>query len=1378
MIGGRLYTTILLRRDVAKTKLWADLEPNLSNFRARLQEIFATIEPTTEISEAKTEDNLIIPILTELGWLDYDRQIPADEKHRTDIPDLLLFDNAEDKKTALPNQGAEAYRHGLTFLEVKKWQRMLDRNWATEREVKFDDPEVPSSQMLRYMSAVARASNYNIEFSMLSNGRQWRIYWNRARSKAEEYFEVDLPVLLGLTNYDGGENILGELPGIPAIEPGSDHALMLFYVLFNRRAFASTQGRMNFLEEMVLVARNWEQRVSEQLAHTILTETFPRLVRDMARADELANPGDEEWLEELRIGAMILLYRLLFVIYAEDRGLLPMDNPYYFQYSLRNVRKEIDSKSQKNTKWSKEISSIYPSLRLVFNAIDKGSSELKIPSYNGGLFDESNFPIVDRIKLSDFDSAALIQALSVSRESDDTKQEKIWLNFRDLSVQHLGGIYENLLEKRLVLRDGIIAVEKSIFSRKDSGSYYTPEILVQLVIDQTVGELVQEKIQNFADAVAIGQDNTELAKIDPAIAILDLKICDPAMGSGHFLVSLVDYLCDKIIEAMTEVERQKPGYKSHLATEVNELRKNIIDEAAKFNVQLDDKTLDDKQIVRRFVLKRNVYGVDKNPMAVDLAKVSLWLHSFTIGAPLSFLDHHIICGDSLFGEWVGDLLDKSDLFIHDLVKQSLAAIPEMMAIETTPDASVADVKFSSEHYLNVRAKTKRLARLLDLVHIKKWLSDKSQMGKVQHIIDNPDYGRFKPGDKSILEKYLEDEPQTGDNVFNQAFATVRQLQRSEHFTHWQIAFPGVWTDWGQKQKIGGFDAVIGNPPWDRMKLQQVEWFAERDMKIASQPRASDRKKLIDAEKNKKTVLYKEYLAANQQTETASEIARHSKDYKLLSGGDINIYSLFVERAQSLTHAKGMIGLVTPSGIYADHTASRFFKSISTTGRLKSLFDFENRAYNIIDENKRTDEKPQTRFFPDVHPQFKFCVINFGGPKRTFAAIKCGFMLTAIDVLSTKEKPKDVLKHERVLSYTAQDFDLFNPNTGTAAIIYNQRILDITRAIFAKNNIINRHLAEGEVKPYPIKQKTLFHMTNDSGLFKTKAELISDGFYFTNKNVMKKGKIEYSPLYVGKMIHHFDHRFNSVGVNPDNLHVNANSIPTTQSQHQDPKFNVTPQYWVNKDDYLELTQGLKYYLGFRDITNATNERTMIATVIPAYPCGNKIPLLMPMENVENYSEICAFLSANFSSFMFDFCARVKVQGTNINWYILEQLPVIPPDMYQRKFGELTAGELVTNHVVELTYTAHDLEDFARDLGYGGPPFAWDVERRRHLRARLDALYFHLYGLSYDDAAYVMTTFPIVQKNDEAEFNGHFLTRDLILAYYNALAAGDAESVIQF
>ena len=268
------------------------------------------------------------------------------------------------------------------------------------------------------------------------------------------------------------------------------------------------------------------------------------------------------------------------------------------------------------------------------------------------------------------------------------------------------------------------------------------------------------------------------------------------------------------------------------------------------------------------------------------------------------------------------------------------------------------------------------------------------------------------------------------------------------------------------------------------------------------------------------------------------------------------------------------------------------------------------------------------------------------------------------------------------------------------------------------------------------------------------------------------------LYEGKMVQAFDHRAASVVVNPQNLNRPAQPRETTEDEHANPNWLPDPQFWVGEQD-IELPDGLNWSIGFKHVSSPTNVRTMIACAVPFAGCGNSFPVLLPTsdheEHVQAYKEVAHAVLGNLNALAFDFAARQKLQGQNLNLFVVEQIPVLSLDAYHRRFGDRTAADLVRDHVLRLTYTAHDMAPFARDLGHHGPPFSWDEEDRRHLRARLDALYFHLYGLTRDDAAYILSTFPIVRRQDKAAY-GSFRTKDLVLAYMNTLAAGDAETLV--
>ena len=471
---------------------------------------------------------------------------------------------------------------------------------------------------------------------------------------------------------------------------------------------------------------------------------------------------------------------------------------------------------------------------------------------------------------------------------------------------------------------------------------------------------------------------------------------------------------------------------------------------------------------------------------------------------------------------------------------------------------------------------------------------------------------------------------------------------------------------------------------------------------------------------------------------------------MLSGGDINLYSLFVERAMSLIKPDGFVGLLTPSGIYADKTAARFFKSVSTSGRVGGLFDFENRKI----------------FFKDVHASFKFCALIFGGEARRFDETKCAFFLHDTETIHDED---------RCFPLAPEDFTRVNPNTGTAPIFRTRRDADITRRIYERHPVLVDHSGGEERKVWPVKYVRMFDMANDSQLFRTAKQLEAEGFYPVEGNHWKRGEELYLPLYQGRMIHQFDHRANSVIFNSENIHNPYLSEEVSEEQHADPTYLPRTQYWVPASDVEPIVpQARGWTIAFRRIARSTDVRTLIAAIIPQVGCGDPLPVLLPSEGRLN-SRAAACLLANLNSFSLDYISRQKVQATHLDWYTVEQLPVIAPADYDRPFGATTARDLVCEHVLRLTYTAHDMAPFARDLGYDGPPFVWNEEERRHLRARLDALYFHLYGLTKEDAEYVLDTFPIVRKEDKAAF-GRYRTRDLILAYMNALSAGDPESVV--
>ena len=378
-------------------------------------------------------------------------------------------------------------------------------------------------------------------------------------------------------------------------------------------------------------------------------------------------------------------------------------------------------------------------------------------------------------------------------------------------------------------------------------------------------------------------------------------------------------------------------YVSPLVARVAAIRRDIIQRAQAANWVLDAAQLTDQAIIRRMVLKRCIYGVDKNPLTVELAKVSLWLHSFTVGAPLSFLDHHLRYGDSLLGlrvsEGIGELRQLAGLSVGSALAGAEAATRGMQQIEALSDADIAEVRESAVLFRGVEDTTADLRGLLDFLSGLAWLTagmkKKERAAFVLPLIEV-----LENTDDADRLRLLAQGPAPHQHA-------AKAIAERERFLHWEVAFPGVWHGWQNAQPQGGFDAVIGNPPWDRIKLQEVEWFATRDRKLALAPTAAARRQGIKRLRNQGAPLAAAFDAAKERADTLGKLVRGSGHYPLLGGGDINLYSLFVERAMSLTKPDGLVGLLTPSGIYADKTAARFFKTVSTKGRVSGLFDFEN-----------------------------------------------------------------------------------------------------------------------------------------------------------------------------------------------------------------------------------------------------------------------------------------------------------------------------------------------------------------------------------------------------------------------------------------------------
>lgn len=603
--------------------------------------------------------------------------------------------------------------------------------------------------------------------------------------------------------------------------------------------------------------------------------------------------------------------------------------------------------------------------------------------------------------------------------------------------------------------------------------------------------------------------------------------------------------------------------------------------------------------------------------------------------------------------------------------------------------------------------------------------------------------RVKASDSGFIEPITNDDlhsvQETGTLPFAAQEAEVLRLSALYNWFHPHLEFPLV-------RERGGFDLVIGNPPWEHTELKEKEWFAQRRPVIALAPTGAIRKRMIDELEDTDPAFYRDFLDARRMQDGISHFASASGRFPLCGRGRINTYALFAELNRSSIGPRGRVGCIVPSGIATDDTTKNFFAALCDQKQLVSLFDIENKG---------------KIFFPDVDSRFKFCLLTLSGAATPTNAAQFVFFA---------HSEADLSDETRRFSLSPEDIALLNPNTRTAPIFRTAYDAELTKAIYRRVPVLI-HEADAAGNAWGISfRQGLFNMTSDSGLFRTREEMEETGATLKGniwempiveeevpepEEELQGPKLTALPLYEAKMLHHYDHRWATYDENGDTRDV-------TLAEKQNPEYAVSPRYWV-ETKHVQARLGGKWdkdwLLGFRNITNTTNERTLVASIIPRVAVGHSAPLIF----TEHGPKETACLLANLVSFVLDYCTRQKVGGTNMTFGYFQQFPVLPPSIYEgaRSWtGEQTLRDWVCERVVELCYTARDLEPFARDCGVEGEPFAWNPARRFELRCQLDAAFFALYGLGREEAAYVLDTFPIARRKDEANW-GEYRTKRRVL-----------------
>jgi hypothetical protein len=1032
-----------------------------------------------------------------------------------------------------------------------------------------------------------------------------------------------------------------------------------------------------------------------------------------------ANTALRSDLDEGRIDAgdlqraiLRLVYRLLFCFVAEDRDLLldpvaPPDTRQRYQdwFSTARLRRTAARRRGDNH------ADLWQALTLVLDGLGKeeGCPQLGLPGL-GGIFEDGPADVTTGAQLSNRHLLAAVRHLCVIAPTGGGPRRMV--DYRHLGAEELGGVYESLLEyvpRADPVSRGFTLESLAGNDRKKTGAYYTPSSLTDCLLDTALDPLLDR---------ADGDP-------DPEAALLALTVCDPACGSGHFLVAAARRIAGRL--ATVRADGAEPS-------------------------------LDDLATAMHDVVARCIYGVDLNPMAAELAKVSLWLEGLKPGAPLSLLDAHIKVGNALLGTTPALLAagipddafapiegddrkvtaalkkrNKADhLGVLSLFDENGIAVPrgelaaQAAAIDALPATRLADVHIAARRLRDLDdAPEMRHARLLADAWCAAFVLPKAAG---QPELTQADLTRLSRSEdaaqRNILDQLLVD--------------AIQDAQQRYRFFHWHLEFPQIFTPpaTGMSDPVtgwtGGFDCVIGNPPWERVKLQEQEWFATRLPAIVEAPSAAARKRLIVQLEEDRPELHAEFLTAHRQAEGESHLIRSSGRYPLSGRGDINTYAIFAETDRSLLGPTGRLGVILPTGIATDSSTQHFFKDLVASGNLLAFFGFYDRK--------------QIFKGADVHG---FGLLILDGRSIRNRTFEFSFFVRSLE---------DFRRDSARFSLTAEEITLLNPNTGTCPVFRTRRDAEITLAVYRRHPILVRK-GDPEGNPWGISFMTMFHMSNDSDLFRTREELEGEGWTL-DSNIFRRGPATMLPLYEAKMVHHYDHRWAT--------YTNAEVVrDLTEDEHIDPSRAVAPRYWVDEGEVAQRLTGRwahDWLLGFRNVCRATDERTLITSISPRSAVGNSFPL-MTIASPHPHS-----LVAPLSAVVTDFILRQKLGGTNLNFFYLEQVPVLAPDSFVRRCPwdpKPSLLDWVEDRLDELIYTAWDMVPAALELGDDGPPFVWDDDRRMVLRAELDAAFFHLYGIQRDDVDYILGTFPIVNRND-VKRHGEERTRRLVLEAYDLMA----------
>jgi len=1205
---------------------------------------------------------------------------------------------------------------------------------------------------------LAQLRERKLNWGILTNGALWRLYSTKSSRPYEDYVELPLEQAL----------------------EGSDEAEYgLFERFFHKDSFIAEDvddAEVGQQDESVGVYKcrlDRDREQSEQVLENYVKTPF------LAQVDEVlqyicngfifdTQKSGEEYTEEERAeifeSAVKLIYRCLFLFYAEARRLLPSDPEkadLYQRHSIQALCKEA-----RKFRWGERRDTdqydLWKHLKGLINAVNDGDPEYGIMGYNGGLFDDEEERFLGQHQLrNDFMCRALYLLAFVEPYNNDADGEYA-IPYEDLEVRHLGELYENILEYTVLLADadrirrrtkkgvemllasqttkkqgdtlikkGDVYFGESALERKQTGSYYTPESLVRFLNEKTIvqplnqefeqdyrnrfDELLEQARKGHDVGTRRGAAQAASALVERFVEeeVLEFKVCDPAMGSGHFLVDAANQMAGLVVALLEEVPHVE-GMRVSVTSQPNDWRRRIT--------------------------RHCIYGVDLNPLAVNLAKLSLWLNCFAIEHKLTFLDHHVRCGNSLIGIRSLDQLasiperkkesnKKKDqqrlLFDYNDLSSALAEAGQGIASITQIDEDDTDSqKAVLDEALDA---TSHLRPLADLF--------------TAYLMD-PD---IQPGDyKEIFERLAKG--MFVANALNPALPeileSVEAYREWHHFYHWPLEFPDVFGPDGD----GGFSATVGNPPWDMVTAQPAEFFGKYDSSFRSLKRSESLKR-IKALCN----LHPEISRGWEQHQTtfkeANSYLNEPMAYKHGPTGRNNLYHYFLHRSFDILQSKGHLGMVLPGSFNADKGAFPLRKLFFQKSKVLTFFCFSNEKF----------------IFKNVHHAFRFIAFtSFKGQKTD--RFKVCFLTDpreAVPPGSLDGKLKYLDNFGLEMSY--RTVNLFSPGKLSVLEFRSQKDVNLAEHFYSVADHLGKH--------------------SDDISFRFSIEMMS------NNDAWRFDEASDSdiPVYVGRCFQQYD----------DELIAPSSFV--TEEMLEDVYKNSSLEPWK------------QYRIIFRDVTGGTSERTCISCIVPPpNACLETARILYPFsENTSRNEQLQAYALAILNSLCLDYIMRFMVR-LHLSQHIMERAPFIrcsDKDIVFKSLVARTARLISTQESFDNFWKAcfaiewnspefwypssvpidtygpvHEqeirmrLRDAAKNMtSEWGPhcgvhdrlPDRRDTGDRAQLRAEIDAYVAHLYGLSRDDFAYILDTFPVLKKKEKKAF-GEFMSKRKCLEEYDRLS----------